>query len=479
MPDTIHPDRRLALTGSLLLTYGAIVGLLGHHVLGIDCSLAVVLAAAATGSATLTMLAHRAAQHGGEPAAITRTVAGICLVALFALVSLDLSFAAYRNHRTDATPPETARYGDAVTWIGEVYPPLYWHAATGIRLAKPGYAFSASHYGDGYTPALLAAPTLRDHVFSLKHVSMTIDQHGFRNQQAPQAARVFTLGDSFTFGWGVSDGAQWATRLAARLHEPVYNLGVHDSSPVEEVARLRYLLDSHPDTFRPTHVVWLLFEGNDLEDSRALVPAAVAQAQQATPLFMGTVVEWLTQLPWVVQHESVIDRFVRGELHLRTPAGTTDPYVVDGIRSPHPIVHSATHGHLLWLSEQLERARVSRPYVVEHPNYPRLAAAFTDMAGLARAHGFTVTVVLAPSAVRLYAPFVDQLDPPLAPAHLLNELARQARAADFPVVDLFAQLTPYAAQELLHFRDDDHWNARGHQRVAGLVATAMRHRRPA
>jgi hypothetical protein len=89
---------------------------------------------------------------------------------------------------------------------------------------------------------------------------------------------------------------------------------------------------------------------------------------------------------------------------------------------------------------------------------------------------FAVTVAVAPSAVRVYAPHVDDVDPPLADTHLIDALHAHARDAHFSSIDLLDGFAPHAAEaadELLYFRDDDHWSPRGHAVVAALVARQL------
>ncbi len=95
------------------------------------------------------------------------------------------------------------------------------------------------------------------------------------------------------------------------------------------------------------------------------------------------------------------------------------------------------------------------------------------MAELARVHGFRVTVAVAPCAVRLYAPYVDTLRPELEGPHLIDQLLAASRRHGFITIDLLQELRPYADRELLHFRDDDHWNERGHEVVAEIVARRL------
>ena len=127
----------------------------------------------------------------------------------------------------------------------------------------------------------------------------------------------------------------------------------------------------------------------------------------------------------------------------------------------------------LRLREQVERAHASESYVARHPHRGCVATAFGEMGSLAREYGFGVTVVVAPSAVRVYAPHVDDLEAPLADPHLIHALLAHARDAGFATVDLLDAFAPHAAgdpRELLYFRDDDHWSPRGHAVVAGILA---------
>ncbi len=474
MPD---PRTRAALlcSSTLLWGYVATVLLLDHDVGRWHVTLAGVAVLSVTCGALVAALLARVARRADPSRHLGMRLAAAQTALLVTLLGVDLSFAALRNAHADAPSLDDARYSDATTWIGEVYPPLYWHAE-GFRLAKPNYRFSATHYGDGYVPALLASPTLRDQVLALKTITMSIDGHGFRATTAPRDARVFALGDSFTFGWGVGDDETWPALLAQRLGEPVYNLGVHDSSPLEEVVRLKHLLRTQPEEFRPRQVVWLLFEGNDLEDCRPIVPARDVATGARPALFADTVVGLVLQIPGVVQHESVIDRVRRGELMLGTPPKGRDPHLVDGVRSPHPVHHSERLGWMLWLREQVERARASGGYVARHPHRGCVATAFDEMGVLAREYGFGVTVVVAPTAVRVYAPHVDDLEAPLADPHLIRALLAHAQDAGFPAVNLLDAFAPHAAgdaRELLYFRDDDHWSPRGHAVVAGIVAERL------
>jgi hypothetical protein len=94
-----------------------------------------------------------------------------------------------------------------------------------------------------------------------RYVDFRSDEHGFRNPEGlhDEQPRAVVLGDSFARGYCVEKD------IAATLRESlgsVLNLGVDDAGPLVELAALREIAAP----LRPRIVVWLFFEGNDLQD---------------------------------------------------------------------------------------------------------------------------------------------------------------------------------------------------------------------
>jgi lysophospholipase L1-like esterase len=91
---------------------------------------------------------------------------------------------------------------------------------------------------------------------------VTYDRNGFRNQRDLERANVVVIGDSFVEGLTVTDAELVTSQLAALQGEVVANLGQSTYGPLQELIVLkRYALPLHPRT-----VVWMFFEGNDLQD---------------------------------------------------------------------------------------------------------------------------------------------------------------------------------------------------------------------
>ena len=55
------------------------------------------------------------------------------------------------------------------------------------------------------------------------------NKNGFRDEKdlaASHKGDIFVLGDSFSFGWGVSDGERYSDQLARMIHRPVFNISI-------------------------------------------------------------------------------------------------------------------------------------------------------------------------------------------------------------------------------------------------------------
>ena len=101
-----------------------------------------------------------------------------------------------------------------------------------------------------------------------------IDENGFRNPEADTSAEWVAIGDSFTFGNGVSSEESWPAQLAARLDSPVYNYGVGGYGIVHH----RWLFDLALDR-KPQAIVLALFLPNDLDDACKLAGNAHSEAE--------------------------------------------------------------------------------------------------------------------------------------------------------------------------------------------------------
>jgi hypothetical protein len=94
-----------------------------------------------------------------------------------------------------------------------------------------------------------------------RYVVFRSDEHGFRNPAGlyDEPASAVVLGDSLARGYCIDND------IAAMMRErlgPVLNLGIDDAGPLVELAAFREIAAP----LRPRVVLWLFFEGNDLQD---------------------------------------------------------------------------------------------------------------------------------------------------------------------------------------------------------------------
>ena len=390
------------------------------------------------------------------------------------LVALDIGVSAYLGVK--ATDIDLARQADrdSASLVGELYPRTFYPTAENFRVHKPGVSVTGSHYGGFYLPAMLGSATLRDSVLERRSVTIRINGIGFRDSSDIRSCEIFALGDSFTFGWGVTEGGAWPDVLERKLGTCVYNLGVNGASPHEELLLLADRL-SRPGQRAPRRVLWMLYEGNDLEGTFAR-EAPVMRSKALGRATHGTVLASMGSFVRNLRAQSVVDRLRSGRLQVMSPArrrARAAHYTIDGVPLVTPLFRSARFGPMLVDAALLDRVARPESYTLDHRHRRPLEATLDRMASLRDSHGLAVTVVLVPTSARLYAPWFD-LDPaPTREPHLLDYLAREAEARRFDVVNLLAALGPWAERELLYFRDDDHFNPRGHEVVAEILAGSL------
>ena len=120
----------------------------------------------------------------------------------------------------------TGREVDRRTWDGELMPHEYSPTAGNFKVYKPSQIRSGETYGEHYYPDLLKHQVLREEVLQLRHIDFIIDQYGLRNSTPPSESDVFVLGDSFAFGYHMTQSSTFTSLLKSRLGKPVYNMGV-------------------------------------------------------------------------------------------------------------------------------------------------------------------------------------------------------------------------------------------------------------
>ena len=400
---------------------------------------------------------------------------------LISLLAIDVGFTAYANLnpevRRDREVLLAGRPDDRHLWDGELMPQIYRPTDLNFWVYKPGQMSAGSTYGEFYYTALLRHELLRESVLQLRDIVIQIDQYGFRNRWGPAGLEVFALGDSFCLGHHMADDLIWANRLAANTGKRIYNMGVSGTSPMQQVLTLEHFLKTYPEEFRPKRLLWMIFEGNDLEDSYAIKRRETADRENwYSGIFRGTIVDGLLKTPSQLRNESVLRLLTDGQRRLDltgSPKTAADHYKLDGETITFPLYRSPRFGYQLFHQEYIDQASQPESYVLNHPNLPALRDAFGRMEALAKELKFEVTVVTLPSNVRLYHDVLDDFPAISETPHFLRQVQKIAQESGFLTVDLENLLVPFARSELIFMRDDSHWNERGHQLVAELLAVHL------
>jgi hypothetical protein len=472
---------RLSTLGvGLVLMYFSIVLLYKEVILGVHVRLGYLALAVACICWILHLASHWAVRRNLVSVTSLKNITVASIAFTVSIVTLDIGFSVYFNI---TTPRSTfgdwtfERQADPHLWSGESVPYLYYPTEEDFYIYKPSVKKSADTYGEFYFNKLLSSPTLAGSVLELRHISWSIDEHGFRNTQPLNQAHIFALGDSYVIGWSIDQEKTWVERLAQKIAKPVYNLGVSGISPKQELMLLKYLLHTNPESMKIEHLLWVIFEGNDLEDYyetfRSQDPH---ESNESRNPFAGTIEEALHSIPLDMKEESVINRLRERQIVFTHPSfegHKNDHYEVDGIPLVDPLYHSTKYGYRMFRKEYIERAGKPESYVLNHPNRPLLDQTFKEMEALRRKYSFKVTVLLAPSAPRLYARYFEDLPPISNEPFFLNYVKDLAHSAGFEVVDLNELLQPCSAKELLYWRDDTHWNERGNEIVAEILRRSI------
>ncbi len=414
---------------------------------------------------------------GAVSAALTRWLSeqrrgdlfAFCLSVLLAFLTVDTAYAVLINSHERGPSRADELLSDPHLWHGEIVPRLFYPTDMWYQFYKPNVRLEGSTYGEYYERRMLESPTLAGHVLHLKHFVYTIDANGLRNRIPVDESRVWGLGDSFAFGWRTTEGQTWSDRFGELIGQPVYNLGVSGTGPAQEVRVLEHLLRS--GKARPTELLWMLFEGNDLEN-----PYEDRRPISRGGLFDHTLVGEFLSLPSIIHGQSVVGRVLDGELRFTWPgeAHGNDPYKIDGVSLSTPIYHSERWGYCMFNPDDIRAVTRGEGYVEHHPNRPRLDQTFERVKSLSAEYGFKVSVMVAPTLPRLYGHDFPELPQPSTVPYFIRYIEGLARRSGFETIDLLGALSAKDWGGMLYDCDDHHWNDRGNEVVARILAKRFR-----
>jgi lysophospholipase L1-like esterase len=284
-----------------------------------------------------------------------------------------------------------------------------------------------------------------DHRWTVAGATYTTDHHGFRTHvrgpwDASTGSRIFTLGESSVFGYGLNDDETWPHVLEGALRERrddpalvVVNAGNSGHTSLQTL--LRFYLKVLP--LRPTHVV-LYLGPNDVYAGR---PDKLMITEDV--LFSGSLTEWWAA---TTRGKNVYSRtllFHVASLYLPSLAPKTRP--LTPARQP-----GKRYGE--------REAEEIAAGLVENVRTICLVS---------RAHGIEPVLVTFIHALTGDAPF-----PPMALRRVNERLRAFAASEDVRLIDVDAAFQAVADKPSLFFTDRYHPNPRGAAFIAATIADA-------
>jgi hypothetical protein len=281
------------------------------------------------------------------------------------------------------------------------------------------------------------------------YVSFQSDEHGFNNPSglwASGAPDLVVLGDSFIEGSCVPTEDTVASDLR-RNGQNVLSLGIAGSGPLVQLA----VLSEYARFLRPRTIVWVFYEGNDLEDLRA---------ERQVPLLLEYL-ERSDAVQQLIQRQDELDRVLEEVAMGYLLKSTKDE--IKGL-----VYRCAEFAVLLPLQQWLGRCfhpPVARP---EPQDLELLSNILRRAESIADQWNGRMLFVYLPHFGR-YTGYI----PAAVADQTRNAVFKVVRAAGIPILDLAREL--YARRDLMSLTYDSsaHLNERGYRVVAGSILARL------
>ena len=276
--------------------------------------------------------------------------------------------------------------------------------------------------------------------------NVTYDRNGFRNPQDFRQADIVVIGDSFVEGLTVSDAELMTSQLAQLAGKSTANLGQSTYGPLQEqIVFRRYGLPLEPRV-----VVWMFFEGNDLDD-------VIAYRHEM-------------EHPASFVHAFWARSFTRSA-YLELKRVVHPPVRPPGIRRAG--IFQAANGkpvtaYFMYRSKPLSAQQLQA--------LGGTVATMASVEKLCAAHQTQLLFVFVPAKFRVLHDFCRFPSESEArnwtPNDMPEQLQRGLQTAA-PAVE-FLDLTPYLVAatergELPYYPDDEHWSPAGHKIAAQAI----------
>ena len=262
-----------------------------------------------------------------------------------------------------------------------------------------------------------------------------INDAGLRNDEPVTAAdnRIWLLGDSMTFGWGVEREEMYSSQLNDMLPIQTYNV----ASPGTDVCGYEALTKRMPNDVKPAGVVVGLILENDI----------LSYDCQAKPNEIGTDEDWMPSLTWLkgaLTSRSALYNFLSVSVKR-----------VDVLREGLIAIGAINREHAYRSLPSEEQVRKN------------IDSTANELQRLRSLYDLKTPFLIAVIPSRFEIINGDQ-----AFKLLRLEMLAALEARGLPALDLFPAFSQYPLLET-HFAHDGHWSPRGHQLAAETISTAF------
>ncbi|HUG04208.1 MAG TPA: GDSL-type esterase/lipase family protein [Steroidobacteraceae bacterium] len=317
---------------------------------------------------------------------------------------------------------------------------------------------TATSIGDSYLGYVYPAYLKTEIGAGSTRFSVVSDEHGFRNASPwPERARIVVVGDSLTYGWGLTAEESWTALLEKQLgNDRVITLGLPGTVPQQYT---RYL-EKYGLGLRPEIVIYGIFSGNDFHDSINFE-------------------HWLAQ---GAPGNYAVWKYFDGDVPRRSAGWLERSYLsifVRYMRKNFRDLYSSTtlkfsDGEKMQLAPSIltPAIRESRP---GSEGLRHVMRATLEARDLAQAAGSQFVVLLFPTKEEIYLPLQGTDFP-----SLFAPLKSALQEAGIPYIDLPGRYAELAADNrTLYFEVDTHPHAYGNQVTADVVVEFLARNPPA
>jgi len=260
-------------------------------------------------------------------------------------------------------------------------------------------------------------------------ITVSFNRHGFRDaKDYTQAASndVFVVGDSFSIGWGVEEKERFSNLLEQKLTKPIFNIAIPED--IRGYARTIQYVERHGA--HPQHIILGLCMENDLWDYDSVASTHELYQRQMVRTFRHRAAVWIKG------HSAI---WIACSQVIQRQAGLRRFFEKIGIARN---------------IDELTHKNESSPQILDSSRRELLKL-------LANRHA---VLLIVPSRGLWYGKniAVEQT--------VHDQFVQSLRDARVPLVDMRPIFEQTGDPLAFYFRNDPHWNPRGHAAAAEALA---------